>query len=104
MGCWRASRARAAPLSRAPLGLVGVLGMSEVHAFRCDRLGAAHRRPRMRGHGEVLLEREPPGGALTGLGRDDSRFPLPAGAGRPGDPVPVAVAGVIGDHLEERPL
>lgn len=69
-----------------------------------DRLGARHRASRVGGHDEVLIETERLDGTLSGLGRDYCRFTLPAGSGRPGQLVPVAVAGVAGDHLEGRLL
>jgi hypothetical protein len=52
---------------------------------------------------EVLVETLHGDGTLTGLGRDYTRFVLPPGAGEPGALVPVAVAGVAGEHLEGRP-
>jgi len=69
-----------------------------------DRLGLAHRIARVGGRDEVLVEKRLPDGVLTGLGADYSRFVLPADAGEPGALVPVAVAGVAGEHLEGRPL
>jgi hypothetical protein len=52
---------------------------------------------------EVLVEKRHEDGTLSGLGADYTRFVLPAGAGAPGDVVPVVVAGVAGAHLEGRP-
>ena len=68
-----------------------------------DRLGFAHRLGRVGGRDAVLVEKCLDDGALTGLGADYSRFVLPAGAGEPGDLVPVEVAGLAGEHLEGRP-
>ena len=51
----------------------------------------------------MLVEKRLADGTLTGLGADYSRFVLPAGAGEPGDLVPVEVAGLAGEHLEGRP-
>ncbi|MDX6555319.1 MAG: threonylcarbamoyladenosine tRNA methylthiotransferase MtaB [Miltoncostaeaceae bacterium] len=68
-----------------------------------DRLGFAHRLGRVGGRDAVLVEKRLEDGTLTGLGADYSRFVLPAGAGEPGDLVPVEVAGLAGEHLEGRP-
>jgi threonylcarbamoyladenosine tRNA methylthiotransferase MtaB len=68
-----------------------------------DRLGFARRRARVGSRDEVLIEKRHEDGTLSGLGADYSRFVLPAGAGDPGEMVPVVVAGVAGEHLAGRP-
>jgi threonylcarbamoyladenosine tRNA methylthiotransferase MtaB len=68
-----------------------------------DRLGFARRRLRVGSRDEVLVEKRHEDGTLSGLGADYTRFVLPAGAGAPGDMVPVVVAGVAGGHLDGRP-
>ncbi len=68
-----------------------------------DRLGFARRRARVGSRDEVLIAKRHEDGTLSGLGADYSRFVLPAGAGGPGEMVPVVVAGVVGEHLDGRP-
>ena len=68
-----------------------------------DRLGFARRRARVGSRDRVLVEKRHEDGTLSGLGADYSRFVLPAGAGAPGQMVPVVVAGVAGEHLDGRP-
>jgi threonylcarbamoyladenosine tRNA methylthiotransferase MtaB len=69
-----------------------------------DRLGAAHRARRVGTTDAVIVEKATPDGTLTGLGADYTRFVVPAGAGRPGDLVPVLAESVQGDHLVGRPV
>jgi threonylcarbamoyladenosine tRNA methylthiotransferase MtaB len=69
-----------------------------------ERAGFAHRRARVGGRDDVLVERIGPQGEPSGLGADYTRFVLPAGAGGPGRVVPVAVEAVRGEHLVGRPL
>jgi threonylcarbamoyladenosine tRNA methylthiotransferase MtaB len=68
-----------------------------------DRLGFAHRARRVGSRDRVLVERRHPDGTLGGLGADYTRFVLPAGAGRPGEMVAVAVDRVAGEHLWGEP-
>jgi threonylcarbamoyladenosine tRNA methylthiotransferase MtaB len=69
-----------------------------------DRLGFAHRHARVGSDDTVLVETRHEDGTLTGFGADYTRVVLPAGAGAPGDMVPVHIAGMAGEHLDGRPL
>jgi len=64
-----------------------------------DRLGFARRRDRVGGTDEVIVERVLEDGTLTGYGSDYCRFVIDPCGARPGDLVPVRVAGMAGEHL-----
>jgi threonylcarbamoyladenosine tRNA methylthiotransferase MtaB len=68
-----------------------------------DRRGFAHRRSRVGDDDIVLVETRHDDGTLTGFAADYSRVVLPAGAGEPGEMVPVRIAGMAGQHLDGRP-
>lgn len=67
-----------------------------------DRLGFAHRRGRVGGDDVVLLETRHEDGTLTGYGHDYTRIVVDAGAGEPGEAVPVHIAAMAGEHLHGR--
>ncbi len=69
-----------------------------------DRLGFARRHGRVGSADEVIVERVLEDGTRTGYGSDYCRFVVDDTAARPGDLVPVRVAGMAGEHLRGEPL
>lgn len=71
-----------------------------------DRLGFGRRASRAGETDAVLVERRLEDGTLTGYGSDYCRFVLDGDDfdARPGDMVPVGVAGMVGEHLKGVPI